>query len=84
MKGALASIACVLLLLGCATQPHQYSADAPGFFIGLWHGYIAFLAVIIGFFTDVRVYNFPNSGYWYDVGFTIGLICSLGTASKAA
>lgn len=59
---------------GCAHQPSTYSYDAPGFLMGLVHGYIALFSALAGLFTDVRIYNFPNSGYWYDVGFIIGFI----------
>lgn len=74
MASKLTSTACLLLLNGCAHQPSTYSNDAPGFFMGLVHGYIAVFSALAGLFTDVRIYNFPNSGYWYDVGFIIGFI----------
>ena len=74
----------VLLLTSCASQPSNISGDGPGFFIGLWHGYIAIFSLIVGFFTDVRIYNFPNSGYWYDVGFVIGFFAFLGSAASSA
>ena len=84
MKKLVLIVFCMCLLVGCASQPHSYADSAPGFFMGIWHGYIAIVALIIGFFTDVRIYNFPNSGYWYDVGFVVGLFSSLGTAASAA
>jgi|LauGreDrversion4_2_1035121.scaffolds.fasta_scaffold2103321_2 hypothetical protein len=74
MASKLTSTACLFLLSGCAHQPSTYSYDAPGFFMGLVHGYIALFSVVVGLFTDVRIYNFPNSGYWYDVGFIIGFL----------
>jgi len=74
----------ILLLAGCASQPTQINTNAPGFFIGLWHGYFAILALIAGFFTEIRIYNFPNSGYWYDVGFVLGFFGFLSSAVSAA
>jgi len=46
----------------------------PGFWMGLWHGIIAPIAFIVSLFSDhVRIYAFPNSGRWYDLGFMIGI-----------
>ena len=64
----------VLLLVACANQPTNISENLPGFFLGLWHGFIAIFALIAGLFNDVRIYNFPNSGYLYDVGFVLGFL----------
>ena len=68
------SVLVLASISGCAHQPSTYSYDAPGFLMGLVHGYIALFSALAGLFTDVRIYNFPNSGYWYDVGFIIGFI----------
>jgi len=68
-----------LLLVACASQPTNISSDVPGFLLGLWHGYIAIFSLIVGLFNDVRIYNFPNSGYLYDVGFVIGFLFCLFT-----
>lgn len=73
------------LLSACASQPPVTAFDPPGFFSGAWHGLVIVPSVIIGLFTDVRVYAFPNSGYWYDVGFVLGAVFGLGgTAAVAA
>ena len=46
----------------------------PGFFRGLWHGFVAPIAFLISLFTDaVRVYAVPNLGRWYDFGFMLGI-----------
>lgn len=60
-----------LLLAGCAAQPSPAS-DAPGLFLGFGHGIIAIPALFASMFFDVRVYAFPNSGFFYDLGFCIG------------
>ena len=62
-----------LLLAGCAYQPAVEAVDPPGFFSGLLHGVIAPYAVVVGLFSEVRVYAFPNSGWFYDFGFMLGL-----------
>ena len=66
----------VLVLTACtATQsPEATVAGEPGFWLGLWHGFIAPVTFIISVFTDaVRVYAVPNAGRWYDFGFMLGI-----------
>ena len=65
-----------LVLAACtATQsPEATAAGEPGFWLGLWHGFIAPVTFIISVFTDaVRVYAVPNLGRWYDFGFMLGI-----------
>ncbi len=69
----LAYVAVLVLLVGCATQPVPPGATVPGFFFGLFHGFIAPFAFVAGLVADVRMYAFPNSGSWYDFGFLIGI-----------
>lgn len=65
----------VVTLAGCA---HQYSPDAfeqYGFFSGIWHGMIAPFSFIGSFFMDdVYVFGQPNTGTFYYVGFTLGIL----------
>ena len=64
----------ILGLSGCAYQPSgAVSPSAPGFFLGLWHGFIAPISLLGSFFADHRMYAFPNSGVLYDLGFLLGL-----------
>ena len=65
-----------LIISGCASQPADNELG-PGFFVGIWHGLVALPSVVIGLFTSIRIYNFPNSGYWYDLGFVFGFIISI-------
>ncbi|MFT8246627.1 hypothetical protein [Roseomonas sp. BN140053] len=66
----------LLALGGCATQLTLLITDLhpPGFFSALLHGLIAPFALVGGIFTEARVYAFPNSGWWYDFGFLLGLL----------
>lgn len=50
----------------------------PGFWTGLLHGFLIVFSFIGSLFTDVRIYNFPNVGRWYDFGFLIGAGLFLG------
>lgn len=67
------SIASALFTAACATQPIANTHDAPGFLLGLFHGAIAVLALVGSLFMHIRVYAFPNNGFWYDFGFVTGL-----------
>jgi hypothetical protein len=69
-----------IALAACATQPTQVpiAVDAPGFWHGLLHGVIAPFALIGSLFYDVRIYALPNSGWWYDFGFYLGVAGAAG------
>jgi hypothetical protein len=46
----------------------------PGFWLGLWHGFIAPVSFVVSLFSDhVRIYACPNAGRWYDFGFMLGI-----------
>ena len=60
---------------GDPNSPHQ----AAGFFMGVWHGWIAPLSLIVGIFNhDVRIYEANNSGWWYDLGYYVAIIAGFG------
>ena len=71
-----------LALAACATQPDMGTAGAPGFLFGLLHGLIAPFTLIAGLFYKVRVYAYPNIGWWYDAGFVLGMLCWGGGAAS--
>jgi hypothetical protein len=75
----------LLLLAGCATQTAAaVRPEAPGFLLGLWHGFIFPVAWILSLFLpDVSVYAVPNNGGWYDFGYFIGVVF-LGVGSHGA
>lgn len=66
----------LVTLTGCATQPAA-APDQPGFLLGLIHGFIALAALVGSLFFHIRVYSFPNSGFWFDAGFVIGFGASI-------
>ena len=73
-------ILCVVIIAGCFPGSDMYSVDSrAGFFSGIWHGWIAPISLIIGFFrSDVRIYETHNTGWWYDFGFYISIISGFG------
>ncbi len=70
--------AATLFLTNCATQPRPEAHDPPGFWSGLLHGFVIFFSFIASFFSDSRIYAFPNSGGWYDFGYLLGASMFLG------
>lgn len=79
-------ILCIgMMLTGCASQPPPVSVgEVPGFFMGFLHGFIIVFSLIGSIFTDVRIYAFPNSGFWYDLGFFLGASAFLGGGGAGA
>lgn len=62
------------LLTACASRaPSSIADEGPGLLLGLLHGFIAPVALVVHLFeSDVAVYAVPNSGGWYDLGFLWG------------
>ena len=55
------------------------SSDPAGFFWGVWHGWTAPIALIIGIFDkNISIYEQINSGWWYDAGFYCSVISGFG------
>ncbi len=67
-----------LLMAGCAEQPMPTTTNPPGFFMGIVHGFIMPFSFIGSWFTDIRIYAYPNAGTWYDFGYLIGATMILG------
>ena len=73
----LALLAGALALSACAAtqQADAVSRTAPGFWLGLWHGFIFPVAWIVSLFApQVAVYAVPNNGGWYDFGYFLGIV----------
>ncbi len=83
-----AVLGAVLLLSSCAADPNPVvgtGEDSPGFLMGLWHGIIIFFTFVISLFTDdVTIYEVANDGNWYDFGFVLGAMISLGGGGAGA
>lgn len=73
--GVLAAFGALAALAACATQgPGAVASGAPGFLLGLWHGFIFPVAWVISLFVpNVSVYAVPNNGGWYDFGYFLGI-----------
>lgn len=76
----LALLTAALVLSACAAGTSEYAETQAGFFSGVWHGWIAPVALIWHIFNEeVRIYETNNDGIWYDVGFYIAVISGFGS-----
>jgi len=77
LRSTAAAAAAALALAGCAATQSAAAVEtgAPGFWLGLWHGFIFPVAWIVSLFvSDVAIYAVPNSGGWYDFGYFVGIV----------
>lgn len=59
-------------------QGGDFSYEPAGFFWGIWHGLEAPWSLIARWFIDdVYMYAIPNTGWFYDLGFLMGIIGSI-------
>ena len=64
-------------VIGCGFAGFTRTYDPPGFLYGIWHGLIAPWTLIVRFWLDIQMYAIPNSGWFYDCGFLLGIAGSL-------
>ncbi|UOX90591.1 hypothetical protein MUY14_08190 [Amycolatopsis sp. FBCC-B4732] len=78
---ALLAAGLAVLLTACAPAADVLagSASQPGFWLGLWHGFICPISFVVSLFDDhVGVYEVHNSGHLYDFGFVFGIVLAAG------
>ena len=57
--------------------------DIAGFWLRLWHGFIACFAFFVSLFSDsVHIYEIHNNGGWYNFGFVLGAGILFGGSTK--
>ena len=86
MKRALFLVALALTVAGCvATEaPTAINPAGPGFWLGVWHGFVFPVSFILSLFTDnIAVYAVPNNGHWYDFGYFVGIVF-LGVGARSS
>ncbi|MFL6760094.1 hypothetical protein [Sphingomonas sp.] len=70
-------LATAFTLAACAAtqQADAIAPAAPGFLLGLWHGFIFPVAWVVSLIVPkVAVYAVPNNGGWYDFGYFLGIV----------
>ena len=70
----------IALLSSCLPGDGKNSVEKPAnLLMGIWHGWVAPVSVIVGIFNNkIRVYEPNNSGWWYDLGFYMAIISGFG------
>lgn len=83
MKKIIVLIILLLLLTGCmANVTPAFESNPAGFFIGIWHGWLAPLSLILQIFNpEHSIYEINNSGIWYEIGFYMAIISGFGGLS---
>lgn len=83
----LVAVAAILIVAAstaaCLPGGGAASASQPaGFFLGVWHGWLAPLSLILGLFEPGGgIYEVHNTGLGYDFGFYISVIGGFGSFS---
>ena len=79
--GALMLAACAATQTAATDAP---AATAPGFWLGVWHGFIFPVAFVVSLFRpEVALYAVPNNGGWYDFGYFVGIVF-LGVGARSS
>lgn len=77
-------LVCLFVLTGCLPGDMKYDEKPANFLSGIWHGWVAPVSLIFGFFNKTtRVYEAMNTGWWYDFGFYIAILGGFGGFSLA-
>ncbi|NLA78434.1 MAG: hypothetical protein GX845_02665 [Erysipelothrix sp.] len=73
----------MLILSGCMAHSYPHLGQRPaGFFVGIWHGWLAPLALILKIFNPkYTIFAINNTGFGYEVGFYIAIIGGFGGLS---
>jgi hypothetical protein len=65
--------------VGMATRTDN-PAESANFWLGLWQGLIICLSFIASWFdNNIVLYQVHNNGFWYNLGFIIGIAISVGS-----
>jgi len=95
MRTSLVCLSGLLLLAGflagCAPTANQFQGTpnehnvVAGFWLGLWHGFIAPFVFVASFFkSHLGIYEVHNNGAWYNFGYLFGLACFFGGSGNRA
>jgi hypothetical protein len=67
--------ACLTTACAATQASGAVASTAPGFWLGLWHGFIFPVAWLVSLFaSNISIYAVPNNGGWYDFGYFLGIV----------
>ena len=68
-----------VLAIAGPNSTYALNGKLAGFLAGFWHGIILPFTFVIGwFYPGVRVYEANTNGVWYEFGFVMGIVGSVG------
>jgi hypothetical protein len=72
---AIVAVAIYIIIYHVGMPTRDLSGAPAGFWLGLWQGLIVFLSFIASWFdNNIVLYQVSNNGFWYNLGYVIGLI----------
>ncbi|NQT58802.1 MAG: hypothetical protein HQ557_07455 [Bacteroidetes bacterium] len=73
----------VIFLTGCLPDISMDQQESQaGFFLGIWHGWIAPVSLIASIFNkNITIFEYNNTGFWYGFGFYIAILGGFGGLS---
>ncbi|MGZ4892333.1 MAG: hypothetical protein ACXV2B_08790 [Halobacteriota archaeon] len=81
---ALVAVAIYIIVYHVGMPTRDLSGPQANFWIGLWQGLIVFLSFIASWFdNNIVLYQVNNNGFWYNLGYIIGLIV-LGAGGRGS
>jgi hypothetical protein len=85
LLGLVVLAAAIYIIIYHVGMPTRDLSGAPAnFWLGIWQGLIVFLSFIASWFdNNIVLYQVSNNGFWYNLGYIIGLII-IGAGSGAS
>jgi hypothetical protein len=72
---AIVAVAIYIIVYHVGMPTRDLSGTPANFWLGLWQGLIVFLSFIASWFdNNIVLYQVNNNGFWYNLGYVIGLI----------
>ena len=72
---AIVAVAIYIIVYHVGMPTRNLSGAPANFWLGLWQGLIVFLSFIASWFdNNIVLYQVNNNGFWYNLGYVIGLI----------
>lgn len=83
MKKYILLIILLFVLTGCmASVTPAFESNPAGFFIGIWHGWLAPLSLVLQIFNPQHsIFEINNTGFGYEIGFYMAVISGFGGLS---
>ncbi|MDC7220259.1 MAG: hypothetical protein PQJ59_09980 [Spirochaetales bacterium] len=76
-------ISVLALLSSCLPGDGKATAEEPANLLwGIWHGWVAPVSLFFSIFREhLTIYESFNTGFWYDLGFYMGVLGGFGSLS---